>query len=184
MAMVYRAKEGLPIWNLCSFIRRRYISRCFSIFFNYGKAIRGAARFKTSDGKEFMQKYDERKSLAPRDIVARAIDNEMKIRGDEFVYLVCSPISKEELHNHFPNIFSTCLAIGLNIEKIWSGGAGGVLYVRRNYGGRMGTFRSWIYMPAANVPPPDYTALTDWPAIHCSKPCICSPYLSRCRWKN
>ena len=49
-----------------------------------------------------MHKYDERKSLAPRDIVARAIDNEMKIRGDEFVYLDCAPIPKEELLNHFP----------------------------------------------------------------------------------
>ena len=82
------------------------------------EAIRGAgAVLKTLDGKEFMQKYDERGSLAPRDIVARAIDNEMKIRGDDFVFLDCTKISKEEIHDHFPNIFEKCLSIGINIEK-------------------------------------------------------------------
>ena len=55
--------------------------------------------------------------MAPRDIVARAIDNEMKIRGDEFVYLDCAPIPKEELLNHFPNIYEKCKSIGLDILK-------------------------------------------------------------------
>lgn len=118
MAMVYRAKGRIANMEFVQFHPTSLYQPGVSPSFLITEAIRGAgAVLKTSDGKEFMQKYDERKSLAPRDIVARAIDNEMKIRGDEFVYLDCSPISKEELHNHFPNIFSTCLAIGLNIEK-------------------------------------------------------------------
>ena len=64
-----------------------------------------------------MQRYDSRESLAPRDIVARAIDNEMKLRGDDFVYLDCTPIPKEELLNHFPNIYEQCKRIGLDILK-------------------------------------------------------------------
>jgi L-aspartate oxidase len=62
-----------------------------------------------------MKKYDPRGSLAPRDIVARAIDNEMKIHGDEFVYLDCRHLPKNELINHFPNIYAKCLTIGIDI---------------------------------------------------------------------
>ena len=58
--------------------------------------------------KEFMQKYDERLSLAPRDIVARAIDNEMKLHGDEYEYLDCTHLDKDGFLNHFPNIYNKC----------------------------------------------------------------------------
>ena len=118
MAMVYRAKGRVANMEFEQFHPTSLYQAGVSPSFLITEAIRGAgAVLKTLDGKEFMQKYDERGSLAPRDIVARAIDNEMKIRGDDFVFLDCTKISKEEIHDHFPNIFEKCLSIGINIEK-------------------------------------------------------------------
>lgn len=64
-----------------------------------------------------MHKYDEREELASRDIVARAIDNEMKITGDEFVGLDCTHMNREKFIEHFPNIYQKCLDEGIDPMK-------------------------------------------------------------------
>lgn len=80
------------------------------------EAMRGyGAQLKNIKGESFMKKYDERGSLAPRDIVARAIDNEMKIHGDDFVYLDCTHLDGKNLKEHFPNITSKCAELGIDI---------------------------------------------------------------------
>ena len=65
------------------------------------------------NGQEFMQKYDKRLSLAPRDIVARAIDHEMKIHGLNHVCLDVTHKDAEETKHHFPHIYEKCLVGGL-----------------------------------------------------------------------
>ncbi len=69
------------------------------------------------DGREFMQKYDPRKSLAPRDIVARAIDQEIKRTGGPCVYLDMSAKSRDFLQERFPYIYATCQRLGIDIAK-------------------------------------------------------------------
>ncbi len=79
--------------------------------FLISEAVRGfGAILRTRNGEEFMQAYDPRKELAPRDIVAYAIDTELKKRGDEYVLLDLRHLAPDAVREHFPNIYATCLS--------------------------------------------------------------------------
>ncbi len=118
IAMVYRAKGKVENMEFIQFHPTSLYNPSEKPSFLITEAMRGAgAVLKTLDNKEFMHKYDTRGSLAPRDIVARAIDSEMKVNGHEHVYLDCSRIEKIELIEHFPNIYAKCLSIGIDISK-------------------------------------------------------------------
>ncbi|UCG27614.1 MAG: L-aspartate oxidase [Bacteroidales bacterium] len=118
IAMVYRAKGIIENMEFVQFHPTSLYHPGERPSFLITEALRGfGAVLRTADGEKFMSKYDKRGSLAPRDVVARAIDNEMKIRGDDFVYLDCTHLDPEELVNHFPNINKKCRSIDIDITK-------------------------------------------------------------------
>lgn len=83
--------------------------------FLISEAVRGAgAILRTRDGIRFMEKYDPRRELAPRDIVARAIDAELKRRGEECVYLDMTILDPEEIRSHFPTIYERCMQVKID----------------------------------------------------------------------
>lgn len=116
IAMVYRAKGRVQNMEFVQFHPTSlYTTTRERTSFLISEAVRGfGGILKTKDGKEFMHKYDDRLSLAPRDIVARAIDNEMKIRGDEYVMLDCTHLDQKGFYQHFPNIYDKCKSLGID----------------------------------------------------------------------
>lgn len=118
IAMVYRAKGIVDNMEFVQFHPTSLYNHKEKPSFLITEALRGAgAILKDQKGNEFMHKYDSRGSLAPRDIVARAIDNEMKLSGSEYVYLDARHIPEREILDHFPNIHAKCLSIGINVMK-------------------------------------------------------------------
>lgn len=118
VAMVHRARGVLSDLEFMQFHPTSLYNPAEKPAFLITEAMRGAgAVLKDRDGKEFMQKYDKRLSLAPRDIVARAIDNEMKLRGKDYLYLDARSIGKRHLIEGFPTIYAKCLSIGIDITR-------------------------------------------------------------------
>ena len=72
---------------------------------------------RNKEGEAFMPRYDARADLAPRDIVARAIDSEMKRTGTEHIYLDCRHMDEEKFKTHFPNIYEKCKSIGIDVMQ-------------------------------------------------------------------
>lgn len=115
IAMVYRAKGRVKDMEFVQFHPTSLYNPGERPSFLLTEALRGfGAILKTAGGQEFMQHYDSRGALASRDVVSRAIDNEMKSRGDDFVYLDCRHLDRKGFIEHFPNIYNKCMELGLD----------------------------------------------------------------------
>ena len=103
VAMTYRAKGRIENMEFIQFHPTAlYEAGKSGQAFLITEAVRGdGGILRNINGEAFMEKYDERKDLAPRDIVARAIDNEMKINGTEHVFLDCTKMDHGKIHSSF-----------------------------------------------------------------------------------
>ena len=119
VAMVYRAKGTVADMEFVQFHPTvlHHVGETHPAYL-ITEAMRGyGGILRLPNGESFMEKYDERLSLAPRDIVARAIDKEMKRHGLDHVCLDVTHKDAEETKHHFPNIYNKCLSLGIDITK-------------------------------------------------------------------
>lgn len=118
IAMVYRAKGTIENMEFIQFHPTSLFDPKTRPSFLITEALRGyGAVLKNMKGESFMDRYDSRGSLAPRDIVVRAIDTEMKIWGDDHVWLDCTHLKAEGLKYNFPTVYNHCLTRGIDITK-------------------------------------------------------------------
>jgi len=118
VAMVYRAKGRIENMEFIQFHPTALYEPGVSPSFLITEAVRGDGGILRNKYEEaFMLRYDQRKDLAPRDIVARAIDSEMKKTGTEHVYLDCRHMDPKKFIDHFPNIYEKCKSIGIDVAK-------------------------------------------------------------------
>lgn len=118
IAMVHRAKGVTENMEFIQFHPTSLYNPGERPSFLISEAVRGfGGVLKLQNGKEFMHKYHPMASLAPRDVVARSMDYELKTRGEEFVYLDVTHLDAQDVINHFPNIYQKCLSNDIDITK-------------------------------------------------------------------
>jgi len=118
IAMVYRAKGMVEGMEFVQFHPTSLYNPGEKPAFLITEALRGfGGILRNKKGDTFMERYDERGSLAPRDIVARAIDNELKKSGDDCVFLDCTHLNKADLMDSFPKVYAKCLSLGIEISR-------------------------------------------------------------------
>ena len=118
VAMVHRANGVLENMEFIQFHPTSLYNPNVRPSFLITEALRGfGAELLNRAGERFMPKYHVRGSLAPRDVVARAIDNEMKLRGDDYVWLDCTHLEGADLKSHFPHIHEKCMSQGIDLTR-------------------------------------------------------------------
>ena len=118
IGMAYRAKARLTDMEFIQFHPTALYNPGESPAFLISEAVRGFGAYLRNDkGERFMKKYDKRLELAPRDIVARAIDTEMKLQGSKNVYLDVTHLDYNAFIKHFPNITKKCASLNIDIRK-------------------------------------------------------------------
>lgn len=118
IAMAHRAKAIIEDMEFIQFHPTALYNPLERPQFLISEAVRGyGGILRTQDGREFMHLYHPMGSLAPRDITARSIDNELKASGDDFAYLDVTHKNGEQTREDFPNIYEKCLSLGIDITK-------------------------------------------------------------------
>lgn len=116
IGLAHRAKAKISNMQFIQFHPTAFYSNRTGQLSLISEAVRGfGAKLRTASDEAFMHKYDEREELASRDIVARAIDSEMKLRGDDYVCLDCRHLDKDKFMAHFPNIYQQCMDEGYDM---------------------------------------------------------------------
>ena len=118
IAMVHRARGITEGMEFIQFHPTSLYNQLERPSFLISEAMRGyGAILKTRNREEFMHNYHAMGSLAPRDVVARSIDNELKMSGEDYLYLDVTHMPAAQTIDHFPNIYKKCLSLGIDITQ-------------------------------------------------------------------